>query len=75
MIKNNEIVRGFANARNNKNLLMNSWKKKYVLKNNRMSFFRNDIWNFRSLLRRRRFWKGSPVVIRPDKDVSNNEHV
>ena len=55
--------------------LTNFWREKGVLTDNTMSFFRSEIWKFRSLLLGgRQFWVGSHVVIRPDANINNDDH-
>jgi hypothetical protein len=52
------------------------WKEKNVLSDNTMSFFRNELWKFRSLLLGGgQFWVESHVVVRPDADIDNDDHV
>ena len=55
--------------------LTNFWRGKGVLTENIMSFFRNEIWKFRSLLLGgRQFWVGRHVVVRPDADIDDDDH-
>ena len=59
-----------------KTYLMNFWKEKGVLTESTMPFFVTEIWKIRSLLvRGRRFWIGSHVLVRPDEDIGNEDHV
>ena len=56
--------------------LTNFWREKGVLTDNKMSFFINEIWKFRcKLVKGQRFRIGSHVVIRPNEDIGNDDHV
>lgn len=56
--------------------LINFWRDKGVLTDNNMSFFKDDIWKFRSMfLKRRQFWIGSFVIVRPDENVGNGKYL
>ena len=64
-----------VNARTRRTYLTNFWREKCVLTDNTMSFFRNEIWKFKSLLLGgRQFWVGSHVVVRLDGDIDNDDH-